>query len=90
MTTLQALLRIAHNDLGPEQQQEFLAALKVIDEVRQMPAPNTESDAAKHLCELDAFEKTTLDYYREFIRRIASANIASGRWRVTNVEVRTL
>lgn len=57
MTTLQALLRIVHDDLGPKQQQQFVAALKVIDEVQQTPAPSSESDAAKHLCDLDAFEK---------------------------------
>ena len=94
MDTLQALLRIVHDDLGVEQEQQFLVSLKAIDDVCQDITSKlsrcSESDAAKLLSDLSAFDITTMDYFREVIRRVAVANISSGRWRVTNVEIGTV
>ncbi len=76
---LRALAQIIHDDLGADQQREFIAILGTIESVLKDTTAKLSSgnEEVKLLNDLDAFQRQTHAYYRELFRRIAGKTHAN-------------
>lgn len=71
---LRAVLQVIQDDLGAEQQREFITVLGTIESVLKDTSAKLRDGETKLLTDLHAFEGTVRDYLREMCRRIVERN----------------